>query len=303
MRWLSSLLAVALLHRMSTPARPPGGRGSLNQANYDLGNSQRGSIDEETLSMHNPFAPTDVLNQGGRDLSCWELGIRIDIPKFGGSTDPSEFLDWISSVEEILDFKEIPDPRRVGLVETRLLSRASAWWQQLKRTRLRHGKPKIVMWAKFRKHIEREFLPLHYEHSLYLRLQGLHQGTRSIAEYSEEFYTLISRIDLHETPEQLVTRYISGLRVNFQDTLSLFALVDLGEAHQCALLFEKQLSHRQAAVPSRTPSPATPAAGAGSSSGRQGAPAPRLPQAVHPLIFGALGMASRATALSKGNHW
>ncbi|KAJ9565722.1 hypothetical protein OSB04_001688 [Centaurea solstitialis] len=43
-----------------------------------------------------------------------------------------DFLDWIHTVDEILDFKQVPDNRRVPLVTMRLRGRAQAWWQQSK---------------------------------------------------------------------------------------------------------------------------------------------------------------------------
>jgi hypothetical protein len=45
---------------------------------------------------------------------------------------PEEFLDWVTAVEEILDFKRVPEDRRVSLVATKFRGKAVAWWQQLK---------------------------------------------------------------------------------------------------------------------------------------------------------------------------
>ena len=45
---------------------------------------------------------------------------------------PEEFLDWVAAVEEILNFKRVPEDRRVSLVATKFWGRAAAWWQQLK---------------------------------------------------------------------------------------------------------------------------------------------------------------------------
>lgn len=57
---------------------------------------------------------------------------KVDLPEFSGTMDASDFLDWLYAVEEVLDFKEVPDSRCVKLVATRLRGRAAAWWQQLK---------------------------------------------------------------------------------------------------------------------------------------------------------------------------
>jgi hypothetical protein len=40
---------------------------------------------------------------------------------------PEEFLDWVAAVEEILDFKRVPEDRRVSLVATKFWDRVAAW--------------------------------------------------------------------------------------------------------------------------------------------------------------------------------
>ena len=46
-----------------------------------------------------------------------------------------EFLELISTVEEILELKEIPELKCVPLVAIRLRRRVATWWQQTKLTR------------------------------------------------------------------------------------------------------------------------------------------------------------------------
>lgn len=54
----------------------------------------------------------------------------------------------------------------------------------------------------------------------------------------------MARNSLRETDDQLVSRYIGGLRIQFQDTLNLLSPASISEAHQRALLIERQLSRR-----------------------------------------------------------
>ena len=67
---------------------------------------------------------------------------------------------------------------------------------------------------------------------MYQKLQNLHQGTRLVDDYMTDFYQLVSRNDLAETDDQLVSRYIGGLRPQFQDTLNMFDLFSVSDAHQ-----------------------------------------------------------------------
>ena len=54
-----------------------------------------------------------------------ESGMKTEIPEFKGGMQADEFLDWVANVEEIFDFKEVPEHRRVKLVATRL--RVELW--------------------------------------------------------------------------------------------------------------------------------------------------------------------------------
>ncbi|XP_076924082.1 uncharacterized protein LOC143586410 [Bidens hawaiensis] len=146
---------------------------------------------------------------------CWAAGIRTDIPEFDGtSLDPEGFIDWLVIVEEVFEFREVPENKRVPLIATRLRGRASAWWDT--------------------------FLPHNFQRLMYQRLQNLKQGSKSVDDYTTEFYHLIARNDIQETDEQLVAQYIGGLRVQIMDSVNPFDPLTVAEAYQRALAFEKQ---------------------------------------------------------------
>ncbi|KAJ0885239.1 putative nucleotidyltransferase, Ribonuclease H [Helianthus annuus] len=171
----------------------------------------------------------------------WDSGIRVDIPEFDGSSlNPEGFIDWLATVEEVFEYKEVPENKRVALIATRLRGRASAWWQQLKLTRNRLGKSRIVTWTKMKKCLRSNFLPHNFQRLMYQRLQNLKQGAKSVDDYTTEFYQLIARNDIQEPEEQLVSRYIGGLRVQIMEAVNLFDPLTIPEAHQRALAFEKQ---------------------------------------------------------------
>ncbi|KAG7595376.1 Reverse transcriptase domain [Arabidopsis thaliana x Arabidopsis arenosa] len=172
-----------------------------------------GGLNQRPAHADNPFAP-----QPRREL----------------------LLDWIVSVEEILDFKDVPEDRRVVLVATKFRGKAASWWSQTKLTRARNDKSPIQTWDILKKKLRETFLPHNYDMTMFTRLQNLKQGSRTVDEYAEEFYALLTRNDIHDSEIQLVSRFIGGLRTQIQSSLAQFDPTTIGEAHRRAVSFEQQ---------------------------------------------------------------
>ena len=51
----------------------------------------------------------------------WVDGFKPNIPEFQGNLQPDEFMDQVAAVGEVLNFKEVPEDRRVSLVATKLI--------------------------------------------------------------------------------------------------------------------------------------------------------------------------------------
>ncbi|KAB5511953.1 hypothetical protein DKX38_028981 [Salix brachista] len=201
-------------------------------------------MEEESEEDENPFAPQPAQRRPANDESRrWETCLKVDIPEFHGGLQADEYLDWINAVDEVLDFKQVHEDRRVALVATRLRGRAGAWWQQVKKTRTIQGKGKITCWDKMKKH-------MHYTRTLYQRLQNLRQGSRSVDDYTTEFYELVSRDAIAEDKESRVARYIGGLRIQFQDVLNMFEILSVSDAHQRAVQLDRQLARRNTGITS-----------------------------------------------------
>ena len=64
-----------------------------------------------------------------------------------------------------------------------------------------------------KKHMRATFLPYNYQRILYQRLQNLKQGARAVDDYTIKFYQLVARNEVQEMEEQLVARYIGGMRI------------------------------------------------------------------------------------------
>nr|GEX34063.1 hypothetical protein [Tanacetum cinerariifolium] len=71
-------------------------------------------------------------------------------------------------------------------------------------------------------------------------LQNLRLGIKSVEEYTKEFYELVSHNEISDSEEQLVSRYLGGLRQSIQDVLCLYTFWSISKACQRALAIEKQ---------------------------------------------------------------
>ena len=153
----------------------------------------------------------------------FDYNFKVEIPKFHGRFKPEDFVDWLNTIERVFDYYEVMDEKKVKLVAIRLKGRASAWWEQLQISHQRSGKVKIKSWEKMKKKLCEQFLPFNYTHSLYKDLHNLKQEG-SVEEHIEAFHQLVERVDLNESEEQMVARYLSGLKPSIQDVLSLQSL-------------------------------------------------------------------------------
>ena len=172
--------------------------------------------------------------------NAWKKSFKLKIPEFKGSTVAEELLDWFVTVEEILEFKQVPLERCAPLVAIRFRDRAAAWWSQVKATRSLLGKSKITSWDKLKKEMQKNFLPYNFDQLMFQKFQNLRQGTRTVDEYATEFFKMINRVEVRDTEDQLVMRFIGGLRQQIQYTLNLFQPQTISEAHQQALTIEAQ---------------------------------------------------------------
>ena len=78
-----------------------------------------------------------------REEPKWKPNIKIDLPKFQGSLNPKEFVDWLNQIESIFEYYEVQDSNKVRLVFIKLRGRTSTWWEQLQVQRVRRVKERF----------------------------------------------------------------------------------------------------------------------------------------------------------------
>lgn len=62
----------------------------------------------------------------------------------------------------------------------------------------------------------------------------------SFQDYIDEFYKLSIRVEHGETEEQMIARYINGLKISIQDELSMLIINNIKDTYQFTLKVEEK---------------------------------------------------------------
>ncbi|KAK0576545.1 hypothetical protein LWI29_019351 [Acer saccharum] len=166
---------------------------------------------------------------------------KLEMASFDGYMHIEDFLDWLDNVEDYFECMGVDEAQKVRFVAYKLKGGARAWWKQIQNGRTLEGKQPISSWSRMNQMLRTRFLPTNFSQTLYLQCLGCKQGTRSIKEYTEEFYPLGARASLVEDESQQVARFIGGLREEIQEKLEMSSVWSLNEAVNLAFKGEKQV--------------------------------------------------------------
>ena len=99
--------------------------------------------------------------------------------------------------------------KKVKLVVVEFTDYALIWWDQNVISR-RSGERLVASWEEMKVLMKRRFVPNHYYRDLYLKLQGLNQGSRFVDEYFKEMEIAMIRVNVIEDREATIARFLNG---------------------------------------------------------------------------------------------
>ena len=88
---------------------------------------------------------------------------------------------------------------------------ALIWWEQMLNDREEAGQGDVCSWTKMKREMGARFVPRHYHHDLFDKLQNLKQGSLSVDEYYKEMEKAMIRANVYEYEEQSIACFMSGL--------------------------------------------------------------------------------------------
>ena len=102
----------------------------------------------------------------------------------------------------------------------------------------------VVYWDDLKACMRARFVPPHFKKDLLLKLQRLHQGTLSVDGYFKELDTLLIKVDMHESDEAKMARFVSALRRKIQDVVEIHEYSSLETLVYLAIKVKSQIARK-----------------------------------------------------------
>jgi len=132
----------------------------------------------------------------------------------------------------------------IELVVIELTDYALICWDQNVISRRRSGERPVASWEEMKVLMRRRFMPNHYYRDLYMKLQGLNQGSRSVDEYFKEMEIAKIRANVIEDLEATMARFLNGLNRDIVNVVELQHRVELEDMVDMAMKVERQIKRR-----------------------------------------------------------
>nr|CAD1825844.1 unnamed protein product [Ananas comosus var. bracteatus] len=155
---------------------------------------------------------------------------KFNPPVYDGyKKDPSRVEAWIQKMEKLFRSLATQEEDRLMLATHYLEEAADNWWVSVLNRRPRHAPP--IKWEQFRDMFFDAFFPESVKTSMEKQLCSIKQGTRTVAEYEDEFIRLANCVPhvirdekgrIHKFRRGLhpqLLRQIQGLRFNTYDEI------------------------------------------------------------------------------------
>ena len=168
----------------------------------------------------------------------------MKISSFQVKSDLEAYLEWEKKIELVFYCHNYSKLKEVKLTTIEFSDYAIIWWDQIVLNRKRNRMHPIEMWEEMKTVMRRQFVPSHYYHELYQKLQSLTQGNRSVKDYYKEMEIAMIRANVEEDQEATMARFLVGLNGEITNLVELQHYVELEDMVHMAIKIESQLKRR-----------------------------------------------------------
>jgi len=99
----------------------------------------------------------------------------------------------------------------------------------------------MVSWYDLKECMRERFVPPYYRKELLFKLQQLHPGPKSVNEYFKDLEVTLTKINMYESEESKIARFVSGLWQEIQDVVELYEYTSLKKLVHLAMKVESQV--------------------------------------------------------------
>ena len=99
----------------------------------------------------------------------------------------------------------------------KLFGRAKLSWNRQERLLSHHGRIPMITWNEMKERLRDEYVPLSHRELLLYQWEQLIQENRSVMEYIRDFDWYLLRWHIPKAERTIISRFISGLREEFQE--------------------------------------------------------------------------------------
>ncbi|KAK1577013.1 hypothetical protein Q3G72_018432 [Acer saccharum] len=190
----------------------------------------------------------EEMNRGGNagnggTLVTLEQFKKLGPPVFKGTTDPLTAEAWLKHIEKVFTAINCPNEQKVIFASFVLQDEADHWWDatsRILRTTLRENNP--ITWEMFTNAFNEKYFPDRVRFKMERDFLSLRQGSKSVAEYEEQF-TSLSRFAASLIPddESKGRRFLDGLHPDIQSKVEVLKLGRYADIVDRAMIAERSL--------------------------------------------------------------
>ncbi|XP_013665305.2 uncharacterized protein LOC103845505 [Brassica rapa] len=175
---------------------------------------------------------------------------NMDMEHFGGTVDATVAHDWKLSLQRKLEIIECPPEASLRLAMQYLRGDALVWWEGV---RLGHPGPDRLTFADFIREFDRKYFPKEAMDKKKSDFEHVSQGDMTIREYELEFNRLRRFAGGGITEEDLIRKFLSGMRVEIRNRCRVVTYYRLGDLVEKAAEQEAGLAEEQKLFKSTQP--------------------------------------------------
>ncbi|XP_013594646.1 PREDICTED: uncharacterized protein LOC106302743 [Brassica oleracea var. oleracea] len=180
-----------------------------------------------------PFVPAHVRGPTYWEVMKYMRDMQMD--HFSGKASATSADNWRRKLEKNLDAARCPAEFRRELAVHYLKDEAMIWWEGV--VELARGRYELT-WEDFKDEFTREYVPPEATDKMENDFENLCQGNKTVKEYKEEFNRLRRFARRRMDEQDLIRRFMNGLRVDLKNRCSLRKYDRFAELVETAALQE-----------------------------------------------------------------